>query len=95
MSNEFEKYRIQVRVRINGAVPKDRFDLNIPSIQFDEEIRPEFLESGLKRIASDFEAITPKDARITVEAFLPNNIGGTFMNMASLYVEEELKFVKH
>jgi len=95
MSNNLETYEIEVRIRkSSGMIPRDSDGNNIPSIKFTKTINPLFLDTMLKRIFKDFQAITPEGAYIDIEAYLPNSISGTWMNMASFYGSNQ-RFVKH
>ena len=90
-----EKYHVEVNIRNEyGYIPKDEFGNPVPSIKFEKTVNPLFLDTMLKRIYKDFEAITSEGSDINIEAYLPNSISNTWMNMASYYGSEE-RFVKH
>jgi hypothetical protein len=91
---EKENYHFEVSVRINGKIPQNRRGNNIPRIQFQKILPIKNLENHMKHIFEEYEAITPKDADINVEAYIKNNISDTYMNMASFY-GSEYRFIKH
>ena len=83
-------YHFEVKIRkASGMIPKDSDGNNIPSINLTKTFNPLFLETVMIRLFKDFEAITPEGSDINISALLPNEIGGTFMNMASYYGSEK------
>ena len=90
-----ETYQVEVRIRKKGGlIPKDSDGNNVPHIRLERTINPLFLDTMLKRIYKDFQAITPECSDIDIEVYLPNSISDTWMNMASYYGSEE-RFVTH
>ncbi len=90
-----ETYQVEIQIRKKGGLmPTDSDGNNVPSIKLEKSIDPLFLDTMLKRLYKDFQAITPEGSRINIEVYLPNSISGTWMNMASYYGEED-RFVKH
>ena len=90
-----ETYQIEVQIRLKGGLmPTDSKGIRVPSIRFSRSVNPLFLDTTMKRIYKDFEAITPEGAFINVEAYLSNSISNTWMNMASYYGQED-RFVTH
>ena len=90
-----ETYQVEIQIRkSSGMIPTDTDGNKVTSIKMEKTINPLFLDTMLKRIYKDFEAITPDGAFINIEAYLPNSISGTWMNMASYYGSEK-RFVTH
>jgi hypothetical protein len=95
MSKDLETYQVEVRIRKKGGLtPIDSDGNKVTDIKLEKTINPLFLDTMLKRIHKDFEAITSEGSDINIEAYLPNSISNTWMNMASYYGSEE-RFVKH
>lgn len=80
-----ELYSIQTQVRIDGK---------LTTIKSEKKLAPRQLEGWLRDMFIEFNAITPINADINIEAYLHNSISGTYMNMASYYGSEK-RFVKH
>jgi hypothetical protein len=90
-----ETYQVEIQIRkSSGMIPMDSDGNKVPSIKMEKTINPLFLDTMLKRLHKDFQAITPEGAFINIEVYLPNSISGTWMNMASYYGSEE-RFVTH
>jgi len=95
MSKDLETYQVEVRIRDSwGDIFTDSDGNNVPHIRLERTINPLFLETMVKRIHKDFEAITSEGSDINIEVYLPNSISNTWMNMASYYGSEE-RFVTH
>ena len=91
-----ETYQVEIQIRKKGGlIPMDSDGNKVPSIKMEKSANTlSDLESILKRLHKDFEAITPERAFINIEVYSPNHISGTWMNMASYYGNEE-RFVTH
>jgi len=95
MTNDLETYQVEVQIRDSwGDIFTDSDGNKVTSIKLEKTINPLFLDTMLKRLYKDFQAITPEGSRINIEVYLPNTISGTWMNMASYYGSEK-RFVKH
>ena len=71
MSKDLETYQVEVRIRDSwGDIFTDSDGNNVPHIRLERTINPLFLETMLKRIHKDFEAITSEGSDINIEASL-------------------------
>jgi len=86
-----ETYQVEIQIRKKGGlIPTDSDGNKVPSIKMEKSVNTlGEMESTLKRLYKDFEAITPEGAFINIEVYSPNHISGTWMNMASYYGNEE------
>jgi hypothetical protein len=80
-----EGYSIETKIKIDGKTTTIKSQKKLQPIQLENWMRDTFIE---------FNAITPINADINIEASLYNGISDTWMCMASYYGNEK-RFVKH
>jgi len=80
-----EPYSIETKIKIDGKTT---------TIKSEKKLKPTQLEDWLRDTFIEFNAITPINTDIDIEASLYNSISGTWMCMASYYGSEK-RFVKH
>lgn len=94
MQNKIEKYKISIEVRDSeGNILVDVDGIKQISLSYDVEMLTSNMEFNLKQIARTLKTFMP-DRKINIEVYVKNSISETYMNMFSLYVDEN-KFVKH
>jgi multidrug efflux pump subunit AcrB len=91
---EKEIYNIEVEVRDeNGkAILDDKGNKQL-SVQFELSFTRDKAEHNLRQLVKSLKAWMPNN-EINISASVFNEISGTYMNMFSLYVNED-RFVSH